>query len=199
MLSGHLPNRYQVATGVVIDHEGTESDYIDIIIYDRYYSPIVFDYNGVLYVPAESVFAAIETKQSLNKTHIEYASDKAKSVRSLKRTSAPIRQMNSTIATKADTKQILAGVVTTKSDWSPALGKPFKSAIAEASKNAPLDFGCSLNDGSFFITRDEAGESIIDISSSESSLISFFVGLVSQLQAMGNPPAIDLQKYYQQN
>ncbi|MCF8785230.1 DUF6602 domain-containing protein [Rhodococcus ruber] len=199
MLSKHLPNRYQVATGIVIDHEGTESDYIDIIIFDRYYSPIVFHFNDVLYVPAESVFAVIEAKQSLNKSHVDYASKKAKSVRALKRTSAPIRQMNSTLATKADTKQILAGIVTTKSDWSPALGDPFNRALAEAAKASPIDFGCSLNDGSFSITYNDAGEPTIVKSDSNSSLISFFVGLVSELQAMGNPPAIDLQKYYQRS
>jgi hypothetical protein len=199
MLSEYLPNRYQVATGIVIDHEGAESEYIDVIIFDRYYSPIVFNFNEVLYVPAESVFAVIEAKQSLNKGHVDYASKKAKSVRALKRTSAPIRQMNSSYATKMDTKQILAGIVTTKSDWSPALGDPFERAIIEAADTSPIDFGCSLNDGSFSITYNEANESTIVKSDSDSSLISFFVGLVSQLQAMGNPPAIDLQRYYQQS
>ncbi len=199
MLTQYLPNRYQVDTGFVIDHEGTVSDYIDIIIYDRYYSPIVFNENEVLYIPAESVFAAIETKPVLNKGYLEYASNKADTVRALKRTSAPIRQMNSTVATKTDTKQILAGIVATKSDWSPALGDPFANAITEVAKTSPLNFGCSLNDGSFSITYDEDRKPTIVQSDSKSSLISFFVGLVSQLQAMGNPPAIDLQKYYQQN
>ncbi|WP_280450689.1 DUF6602 domain-containing protein [Nocardia cyriacigeorgica] len=199
MLSAYLPDRYKVSKGFVIDHEGAISHYIDIIIYDRYYSPIVFNENDTLYIPAESVFAIIESKQSLNKGHIEYASDKAHSVRTLARTSAPIRQMNSTFATKADTRVILAGIVTTSSDWSPPLGESFEHAISDAAEVSPIDFGCSLNNGSFSITYDEAGQPSVTTSDSDSSLISFFVDLVARLQAMGNPPAIDLRKYYQQS
>jgi hypothetical protein len=35
LLASHLPHRYQVGKGIVIDADGRESDYIDIIIYDR--------------------------------------------------------------------------------------------------------------------------------------------------------------------
>ncbi|MFV8296019.1 DUF6602 domain-containing protein [Mycolicibacterium fortuitum] len=199
MLANYLPDRYKVDKGFVIDHEGNFSHYIDIIIYDRYYSPIVFNENGSTYVPAESVFAVIECKPVLNKNYIEYARDKAKSARDLKRTSAPIRQMNNTVATKVDAKQILAGIVATKSDWSPAFGQPFKDAIGEAAKVSPIDFGCALNDGSFSVSYSDDGSPSIVTSDSDSSLISFFVDLVARLQAMGNPPAIDLQKYYQQS
>ena len=198
MLTNYLPYRYKVDKGFVIDYEGNVSHDIDIIIYDRYYSPMVFNENGVLYIPAESVFAVIESKQILNKGHIDYARDKAKSVRALKRTSAPLRQMNGSVATKADTKEILAGIVTTKSEWTPAFGKPFKQAIAEAADISRIDFGCALNDASFSISYSEEGH-IISCSDSESSLISFFVDLVAKLQGMGNPPAIDLQKYYQES
>ncbi|KQY06463.1 hypothetical protein ASD37_19585 [Mycobacterium sp. Root135] len=199
MLTGYLPDRYKVDKGFVIDHEGKFSHYIDIIIYDRYYSPIVFNENGSTYVPAESVFAVIECKPVLNKSYIKYARDKAKSVRDLKRTSAPIRQMNNTMATKVDAKQVLAGIIATKSKWSPAFGKPFKDAITEAAKISPIDFGCALNNGAFSVSYSSEGTPSISISDTENSLISFFVDLVARLQAMGNPPAIDLQKYYQQS
>lgn len=198
MLSTYLPARYQVNKGFVIDHEGEESEYIDIIIYDGYYSPIVFNEGGNLYVPAESVFAVIESKQELDKGNITYASEKAKSVRDLKRTSAPIRQMNDTVATKVDAKKILAGIVTTKSDWNPPFGTAFKEVIAGTATISPIDFGCALNDGAFSVVYSDDGVAIT-VSESDSSLISFFVDLVARLQAMGNPPAIDLQKYYQQS
>jgi hypothetical protein len=197
MLSKYLPFRYKVGKGFVIDHEGNVSDDIDIIIYDAYYSPIVFNENEVLYVPAESVFAVIESKQVLKKEYIDYARDKAASVRALKRTSAPIRQMNATTATKVDT-EILAGIVTTRSEWSPAYGEPFKQSIAEAASISRIDLGCALNDGSFSVSYQEDTHSI-SYSDSDSSLISFFVDLVARLQAMGNPPAIELQKYYERS
>lgn len=197
MLSKYLPFRYKVGKGFVIDHEGNVSDHIDIIIYDAYYSPIVFNENDVLYIPAESVFAVIESKQVLKKEYIDYARDKAASVRALKRSSAPIRQMNDTTAIKIDT-EILAGIVATRSEWSPAFGEPFEKAIAEAATISRIDLGCALNDGSFSVSYVEDSSSIT-YSDSESSLISFFVDLVARLQAMGNPPAIELQKYYERS
>ncbi len=199
MLAKYLPNRYKVDKGFVIDHDGSISQYIDIIIYDRYYSPIVFNEGANLYVPAESVFAVIETKQELDKPHVTYASVKAKSVRDLKRTSAPIRQMNNTVATKVDSKQILAGIVTTRSAWSPPFGTAFADALKETAALSTIEFGCALNDGSFSVVYGDAETSTITTSDTETSLISFFVDLVARLQAMGNPPAIDLRKYYQQS
>lgn len=196
MLSKYLPERYRVDKGFVIDHESSVSDYIDIIIYDRYYSPIVFNENGALYIPAESVFAIVESKQDLDKGHIEYARDKASSVRKLKRTSAPIRQMNNTVATKVDATRILAGIVTTRSDWSPPFGESFQKAINDAAAISPIDLGCALNHGAFSVIYGESNSPAISISDSESSLISFFVDIVARLQEMGNPPAIDLRRYY---
>lgn len=196
MLSKYLPERYRVDKGFVIDHESSVSDQIDIIIYDRYYSPIVFNENGNLYIPAESVFAIVESKQELDKGHVEYARDKALSVRRLKRTSAPIRQMNNTVATKVDAKRVLAGIVTTRSDWSPPFGDAFQNAIDSAATVSPIDFGCALNHGSFSVTYGETSSPEISTSSNESSLISFFVDLVARLQEMGNPPAINLRQYY---
>jgi hypothetical protein len=56
--------------------------------------------DGVLYVPAESVYAIIEVKQELSRTYIKYAGDKIKSVRCLKRTSVPIPHAGGTYKPK---------------------------------------------------------------------------------------------------
>jgi hypothetical protein len=37
LLQGHVPHRYQVSKGFVIDADGAESHFIDVIIYDRQY------------------------------------------------------------------------------------------------------------------------------------------------------------------
>jgi hypothetical protein len=193
MLSKHLPARYKVGTGFVIDSDVNQSDAVDIIIYDNHYSPYVFNENEVLYVPAESVYAVIECKQKLDKGHIEYAAQKAASVRALKRTSLPVRQINGDMVAKVDSG-IIVGLVTTSSDWNPPFGEPFRAAIQEAADTSHLDFGCSLADGSFTINYGDELEAQVSIS--EDSLVTFFINLVTDLQAMGNAPALDLKAYY---
>ena len=81
----YLPKRYSVTKGKIVDYLGNESDQIDIIIYDRQYSPLVFQYNEVTYVAAESVYAIFEVKQDLSKDNILYAANKTKSVANLLR------------------------------------------------------------------------------------------------------------------
>jgi hypothetical protein len=83
LLASHLPSRYRAGKGIIIDSNGKESDYIDIIVYDRHFTPPVF---SDLYIPAESVYAVIEAKQELSRTNIIYAGKKAQSVRRLYRT-----------------------------------------------------------------------------------------------------------------
>ncbi|MDD7458107.1 MAG: hypothetical protein PUK83_06760, partial [Clostridia bacterium] len=60
-----LPKRYEADKAFVIDSDGHVSDQIDIVIYDKQYSPIVFKQNGALYVTSESVYAVFEVKQEL--------------------------------------------------------------------------------------------------------------------------------------
>ncbi len=90
MLTSYLPSRYRADRAFVIDCEGNVSDQIDIVIYDRHYSPFILKQGGSTYIPAESVYAVIEVKPTLNKKNVEYASKKANSVRILKRTTATI-------------------------------------------------------------------------------------------------------------
>ncbi len=66
------------------------SDFIVIVIHDRQYCPLLFEDGGQKYIPAESVYAALEVKQDLNKGHIEYAAAKGESVRRLRRTNVDI-------------------------------------------------------------------------------------------------------------
>jgi len=90
LFDDHLPHRYRSAKGIVIDSNGDESHAIDIIVYDRHYTPIIYNQQGYPYIPAESVYAVLESKQELDKELIEYAGKKAESVRKLKWTSGKI-------------------------------------------------------------------------------------------------------------
>ena len=86
MLQNYLPQRYQAATAHVVDSQGQFSDQIDVVIFDRQYSPFIFKFEGQVIVPAESVYAVFEAKQVINAEQVKYAQDKAESVRKLART-----------------------------------------------------------------------------------------------------------------
>lgn len=46
MLKEHLPHRYQIDKAFVIDSEGEQSDQIDVVIYDRQYTPLLYNKDG---------------------------------------------------------------------------------------------------------------------------------------------------------
>jgi hypothetical protein len=191
-LGTYLPNRYCVDTAFIVDNTGTRSDQIDLVIYDQQYSPFVFCHAGVKYIPAESVYAIFEVKQSLNKGHIEYAAEKAESVRTLKRTSVPIVHAGGVFPARP-VFDIVAGIITTSSDWNPAFGDPFNEMMSTLKPTQKLNIGCALDSGSFLLKTDGT----FDISSNEDTLIFFFIKLFTQLQNLGTVPAMDIDLYSQ--
>ena len=90
LLNKYLPERYRAATAHVVDSEGKFSEQIDAVIFDRQYSPFIFHYEGQVIIPAESVYAVFEAKQTSNADQVAYAQKKVASVRGLHRTSLPI-------------------------------------------------------------------------------------------------------------
>lgn len=189
-LSSYLPNRYCVDTAFVVDHTGTRSDQIDLVIYDQQFSPFVFLHEGVKFIPAESVYAIFEIKQSLNKQHIEYAAEKAESVRALKRTSVPIVHAGGTYPPR-EVFDIVAGLITTSSEWNPPFGQPFQEAMGKLKPWQRLNIGCALDSGSFLLQQGES----FDTSTQEEALIFFFIKLFTQLQNLGTVPAMDINLY----
>jgi hypothetical protein len=49
-LRKYLPNRYCVDKAIVIDHEGNTSQQMDIVIYDNWFTPFIFNQNGFHYI-----------------------------------------------------------------------------------------------------------------------------------------------------
>jgi hypothetical protein len=49
----------------VIDHEGNTSQQMDIVIYDNWFTPFIFNQNGFYYIPAEGVYAVFEVKPDI--------------------------------------------------------------------------------------------------------------------------------------
>ncbi len=191
-----LPSRYEVNRGFVIDAEGNLSEQIDAIVYDRYYSPLILRRDSTLYVPAESVYAVLEVKQALSKENIEYAGKKAKSVRDLKRTSAPVRQIDGSLKRREQLPPILAGILTVDSDWTPPFGTSFTAVLSSLDAGSRLNLGISLKHGAFDCLYKEGVDIQIKISEQNVTLISFFINLTKQLQLLGNAPGIDLEAYF---
>ncbi|MBR1851869.1 MAG: hypothetical protein IJ794_01635 [Lachnospiraceae bacterium] len=189
----YLPKRYQAAKATVIDSQGNISDQIDLVLYDGQYSYLAFKQNGVLYIPAESVYAVFEVKQDLKKVYMEYAGEKAESVRKLYRTSASIPYAGGVYPPKP-LHRIIAGILTTSSDWKEPFGKPFRKCIATYTELQQVDCGCTLNGGAFYY---DYQKNSLRTSNAEESLVYFFLQLLILLQRLGTVPAIDLEAYMQ--
>ena len=64
LLEKYLPHRYKVATAHVVDSKGVFSEQIDVVVFDRQYSPFIFQYEGQKIIPAESVYATRRSVKS---------------------------------------------------------------------------------------------------------------------------------------
>jgi len=154
MLETYLPKRYQAAKAMVLDSRGECSDQIDIVIFDRQYSPFLLHQEGVTYVPAESVYAVIEVKQQLARTTVLAAGDKAASVRRLHRTSARIPHAGGVYEPRG-LFRILGGLVTLDGPAGGGLGKEFPEWLGRLEEEMRVDVGCVLNEAGFEIQYGE--------------------------------------------
>jgi hypothetical protein len=192
LLQIYLPKRYQAETAHVVDSEGLFSEQIDVVIFDRQYSPFIFKFEGQIIVPAESVYAAFEAKQTINSTHVKYAKEKLASVRRLHRTSLPIPHAGGTYLAKPPI-HIFGGLLSFESDWSPALGDPLLAALnTDDVKRGQLDLGCVAAHGLFSLDRTTGNYTFAD---SPKPATAFLFKLISELQFSGTVPMIDVQAY----
>lgn len=191
LLRRHLPSRYQVDTGFVVDSTGAFSDQIDVIVIDRQYSPLVFEMVSRKIFPVECVYAVFEVKQSLNADLVAYARRKLASVRALSRTNLPVRDLSGKHAERP-LSRILGGVLALDCDWHPPFGSPFATAIASSpGDHDRLDFGCIASKGWFEVP--ELGEAIV--MSGSRCATAFLFNVISQLQQLGTVPMIDMSAY----
>jgi hypothetical protein len=179
-----LPSRYQVSKGFVVDSNNTRSEQQDVIIHDRQYSPLLWEYGGHTYVPAESVYAVFEVKQNLNAENVEYASKKVASVRRRFRTQGTFREP----------MPILSGLLTLTSDWRPAMGTPFSTALGALDLDSHLDMGCILSGGAWEVP-DSSKPGKLEMSNPETSLSYFKLKLLQRLQVLGTVGGIDYMAY----
>lgn len=190
VLQKYLPNRYAVAQGIVVDSNGATSDQIDIIIFDPQYTPTLLDQQSHRFVPAEAVYGVLEAKPVISKQYLEYAGNKAASVRRLERTSVPIRHAGGEFPPKA-LFPILAGIVAPSVDWADGCKSPsFAEAVSSLKDERTLDCGIALSDRAF-----QVYDGSIALSECHGSLAVFLFGLLDRLQSLGTVPAVDWNRY----
>jgi hypothetical protein len=191
MLGEYLPNRYCVSKAFVIDSDGAQSQEIDLVVYDRQYSPFLFKQDGAIFIPAESVYAVFEVKQALSAVTVKYACEKAASVRALRRTSVGITHAGGTYPPRP-LFPILAGLLCFESSWSPPMGERL---VALLRKSSPQSLLCALRHGSAEVQHPRDDGVRLDSSAPDAALIFFFLQLLERHQGLETAPAIDLRAY----
>lgn len=180
LLRTYLPERYTVNSGFVIDHEGNISDQIDIIIYDRHFTPFIFKGENIFYIPAEGVYAVFEVKQHFDQQYYDYAKEKLKSVRELKRTSVNFTHILGN--NKKELFNIIGGILTKENKS--------KGCFDKIEMGSDLMFVLCLDHGIKVI-----GEETIEKRDGEPILAFFLLKLIDKLRASGSVPALDVDKY----
>ena len=187
ILRAYLPNRYQVDTAIIIDHLGGRSDQMDVVVYDRQYTPTLLDQKSHRYVPAEAVYAVFECKPHIDKAYLTYAGEKAASVRRLARTAVPIVHAGG-VTPPRPPFPIMAGLLAAKAEWSDGLGQAFRSHLPTG--DGQLDCGCALDHGGF-----DTHDGTLLVFGPEAGLIRFLFRLLGRLQSLGTVSAIDWNAY----
>lgn len=180
LLRSYLPERYTVDSGFVVDHKGNISEQIDVIIYDRHFTPFIFRGENVVYIPAEGVYAVFEVKPHFDKKYYLYAIKKLNSVKVLKRTSAAFAH-----AQGKSTKELhnIIGGILTKENKSKVFFNQVKIG-SDLSILLSLDSGIKVINNETIEERDK-----------QPILAFFLLKLIEKLRALGSVPALEVDKY----
>ncbi len=190
LLQTYLPTRYRAIKAHAVDSNGVCSHQLDVVIFDRQYSPLIFEYEGQTIIPAESIYAVFEAKQTVNAAFISYAQDKIASVRRLHRTSIPIPHAGGTYPAKSP-GHIIGGLLTLESDWNPPCGDSLAEALAVGPPAGRLDLGCIAAHGTF---RRENTDFYTIINKGKPAT-AFLLELIARLQDIATVPMMDVRAY----
>jgi hypothetical protein len=190
LLRTYLPARYAVDKATIMDSTGEFSGEIDVVLYDRQYTFLIFELEGVKVIPAEAVYAVFESKQEINADYVAYAQEKAATVRRLHRTSAEVMTIDG--LRRATPQPILAGFLAFENGWtSDAADEYLKKALLKDQDAGRLDMGCIAAYGTFGCEGAECQTSI----EHDKAVTSFLLDLITKLQKIGTAPAIDMTAY----
>lgn len=190
-LRAYLPNRYTVEKAIVLDSLGQVSHSIDIVVFDRQYTPTLLDSEKHRYVPAEAVYAVFECKPTIDKGYLEYAADKIASVRKLHRTSVDIHHAGG-IFKKKELFPIVGGILATNVEWADGLGESFRKNHQALTGDKQVDCGFAASGACFDIF---ANQNAYTFGPPENALAYFAFRLLWKLQSLATVPAVDWMAY----
>ena len=135
-------------------------------------------------------YAVFEVKPTINKGYLDYAAEKAESVRILERTSVPITHVSGPPVVKA-LFPIVSGIVATSIDWTEGFkSQAFIQNYEELTGIKSLDCGLSVTGGCF-----DVFEGRLKVGPKSNSLAYFIFRLLQKLNGLGTVPAVDWNKY----
>lgn len=88
-LRGHLPKRFDIGSGFIIDGYDKISKQTDVIVYDALNCPVYRASERAAIIPADNVAAVIEVKSRLDKEKLREAFANAQAVKGLSKTTPP--------------------------------------------------------------------------------------------------------------
>jgi hypothetical protein len=88
-LRGHLPKRFDVGSGFIIDACNNLSKQTDVIIYDALHCPVYRASETAAIIPSDNVAAIVEVKSQLDKQRMEETFANAAAAKGLAKTALP--------------------------------------------------------------------------------------------------------------
>ncbi|MCL2881270.1 MAG: hypothetical protein FWF45_00015 [Coriobacteriia bacterium] len=192
----YLPNRYSVLhDATIIDSRGLRSDQIDLVIYDEFYTPRIWEHDGKTWIPAESVYCVVECKNKIQ-GNVDYAGKKIASVRRLHRTAGEFHDNPSGKQGAISLKPIFGILVADRYGWKNDNSDSLCKALSELDNDEAINFICSADGISVFAKRsDEQIPPQIIIENSDHALIHFLMELDTTLRITGTVAPIDYEQY----
>jgi hypothetical protein len=185
----YLPQRYEAKKATIVDSLGKFSDQIDVVLFDRQYTPLIFQHENEVVVPIEAVYAVFESKQEINARNVRYAQRKVATVRQLRRTSAEVQTIDG--KRMAVPQHILGGFLAFENGWKEPLEKRLYKALSEDQADGRLDLGCIAAYGTFGCE----GADCLSAAQHERATTCFLLEIITRLQGIGTAPAIDMAAY----
>jgi hypothetical protein len=191
----YLPGRFSVMhDATIIDSRGESGQQIDLAIYDKLYTPKIWQYGDKSWIPAESVYCVVECKEKVQ-SRVSYAGDKIASVRNLFRTTDDFHVNPDGIRPGVNPKPILGILVADVYGWKSDNTNSLISALKRLTVGARIDFICSVDGFSAHVLWDSNGNPELNIESGDTALISFLTELDRALRMQGTVAPIDYRQY----
>jgi hypothetical protein len=99
-LAEHLPKRFGVGSGFIIDQMNTLSKQSDVVIYDAHNCPVYRASDNASIFPSENVAAVVEVKTRLDKERLAEAFENIGAAKSLAKTAMPDLSLPMPVATQ---------------------------------------------------------------------------------------------------